>query len=179
MSSPQINNLIIAGCILSYTSVLLMGIDSTLLGQNSSESTMNFICAVRATFQSTSDFHPWEQARVWTLSIGFTLSFGAIFSKTWRVHTIFTNVNASKRVSGEWVPSCDWQNTCWHVLLSFTFLKGCQGLPFVSIRWHALSHWHSAIECMANRRSIEDLEEYQSERGTEQEGKIPERSDHL
>jgi gamma-aminobutyric acid type B receptor len=47
MSSPQINNLIIAGCILSYTSVLLMGIDSTLLGKRSSESAMNFICAVR------------------------------------------------------------------------------------------------------------------------------------
>lgn len=46
MSSPQINNLILAGCILSYTSVLLMGIDSTLLGKRSSESAMNFICAV-------------------------------------------------------------------------------------------------------------------------------------
>jgi len=50
MSSPQINNLIIAGCILSYTSVLLMGIDSTLLGKRSSESAMNFICAVRFLF---------------------------------------------------------------------------------------------------------------------------------
>ncbi len=40
-----------------------------------------------------------QKARVWTLSIGFTISFGAIFSKTWRVHTIFTNVNASKRVN--------------------------------------------------------------------------------
>ena len=48
MSSPQINNLIIAGCILSYTSVLLMGIDSTLLGKRSSKSAMNFICAVRS-----------------------------------------------------------------------------------------------------------------------------------
>ncbi|UJR31296.1 hypothetical protein I4U23_018794 [Adineta vaga] len=81
MSSPQINNLIIAGCILSYTSVLLMGIDSSLLGKQNSISAMNFICA----------------ARIWTLSIGFTISFGAVFSKTWRVHTIFTNVDASKR----------------------------------------------------------------------------------
>ncbi len=39
------------------------------------------------------------KVRIWTLSIGFTISFGAIFSKTWRVHTIFTNVNASKRVN--------------------------------------------------------------------------------
>ena len=50
MSSPQINNLIIAGCILAYTSVLLMGIDSTLLGKNSSKSAMNFICAVRIVY---------------------------------------------------------------------------------------------------------------------------------
>jgi hypothetical protein len=50
MSSPQINNLIIAGCILAYISVLLMGIDSTLLGKKSSESAMNFICAVRFYF---------------------------------------------------------------------------------------------------------------------------------
>ncbi|CAF0966442.1 unnamed protein product [Adineta steineri] len=81
MSSPQINNLIIAGCIFSYISVLLMGIDSTLLGKRYSDAAMNFICA----------------ARIWMLSIGFTISFGAIFSKTWRVHTIFTNVDAQKR----------------------------------------------------------------------------------
>ena len=47
MSSPQINNLIIAGCILSYISVLLMGIDSSLLGMENSQAAMNFICAVR------------------------------------------------------------------------------------------------------------------------------------
>lgn len=102
MSSPQINNLIIAGCILSYTSVLLMGIDSTLLGRRSSESAMNFICAVKIIF--LFEFYCFDniefslKIRVWTLSIGFTISFGAVFSKTWRVHTIFTNVNASKRV---------------------------------------------------------------------------------
>ncbi|CAF1219888.1 unnamed protein product [Didymodactylos carnosus] len=45
MSSPQLNNLIIVGCILSYISVLLMGIDSTLLGKQSSQSAMDFICA--------------------------------------------------------------------------------------------------------------------------------------
>lgn len=101
MSSPQINNLIIAGSILCYISVLLMGVDSTLLGQRSSESAMNFICAVRKSiflrFSKERKLFFFE-ARIWTLSIGFTISFGAIFSKTWRVHTIFTKVNASKRV---------------------------------------------------------------------------------
>ena len=56
MSSPQINNLIIAGCILSYTSVLLMGIDSTLLGKRSSESMMNFVCAVSFVFDERNRF---------------------------------------------------------------------------------------------------------------------------
>lgn len=102
MSSPQINNLILAGCILSYTSILLMGIDSTLLGERSSKFTMNIICAVRLIFKVkiTDKYRAFFsfKARIWTLSIGFTVSFGAILSKTWRVHTIFTNVNASKRV---------------------------------------------------------------------------------
>lgn len=98
MSSPQINNLIIAGCILAYTSVLLMGIDSTLLGTRTSAAAMNFICAVGYLARSARPVTNRLQARVWTLSIGFTISFGAIFSKTWRVHAIFTNVNASKRV---------------------------------------------------------------------------------
>lgn len=29
---------------------------------------------------------------------GFTLSFGSMFSKTWRVHSIFTNVQLNKKV---------------------------------------------------------------------------------
>ena len=32
------------------------------------------------------------------LSIGFTLSFGAMFSKTWRVHVIFTDIRLNKKV---------------------------------------------------------------------------------
>ena len=39
------------------------------------------------------------QARSWVLSVGFTLSFGAMFSKTWRVHAIFTNIKLNKKVS--------------------------------------------------------------------------------
>lgn len=30
---------------------------------------------------------------------GFTLAFGSMFSKTWRVHTIFTNIQLNKKVS--------------------------------------------------------------------------------
>ncbi len=79
MSSPYLNNLIIIGCILTYTSVIFLGLDSSL----TSEDTFPYICAARA----------------WLLMAGFSLAFGAMFSKTWRVHSIFTDVKLNKKVS--------------------------------------------------------------------------------
>ncbi|CAL4079396.1 unnamed protein product [Meganyctiphanes norvegica] len=78
MSSPYLNNLIIVGCILTYISVIFLGMDSSLV----SEDTFPHICTVRA----------------WILMAGFTLAFGAMFSKTWRVHSIFTDVQLNKKV---------------------------------------------------------------------------------
>ncbi|KAG0415452.1 hypothetical protein HPB47_007375, partial [Ixodes persulcatus] len=78
MSSPYLNNLIIVGCILTYTSVILLGMDSGF----TSVTNFPYICAARA----------------WVLMSGFTLAFGAMFSKTWRVHAIFTNIKLNKKV---------------------------------------------------------------------------------
>ncbi|XP_054162297.1 gamma-aminobutyric acid type B receptor subunit 2-like [Oppia nitens] len=78
MSSPYLNNLIIIGCILTYTSVILLGLDSNL----TNESIFPYICAARA----------------WVLMSGFTLAFGSMFSKTWRVHAIFTNIKLNKKL---------------------------------------------------------------------------------
>lgn len=79
MSSPYLNNLIIIGCILTYTSVIFLGLDSSL----TSVQTFPYICAARA----------------WLLMAGFSLAFGAMFSKTWRVHSIFTDVKLNKKVN--------------------------------------------------------------------------------
>ncbi|XP_042218795.1 uncharacterized protein LOC121863980 isoform X3 [Homarus americanus] len=78
MSSPYLNNMIIVGCILTYTSVILLGLDSEL----TSETSFPYICTARA----------------WVLMAGFTLAFGSMFSKTWRVHSIFTDVQLNKKV---------------------------------------------------------------------------------
>ncbi|KAJ8953710.1 hypothetical protein NQ314_007320 [Rhamnusium bicolor] len=77
MSSPQLNNLIIIGCMLTYTSIIFLGLDSGL----SSIEAFPYICTARA----------------WTLMAGFSLAFGAMFSKTWRVHSIFTDVKLNKK----------------------------------------------------------------------------------
>lgn len=78
MSSPYLNNLIIIGCILTYTSVILLGLDSEM----TSEKHFRYVCTARA----------------WVLMSGFTLAFGSMFSKTWRVHAIFTNIKLNKKV---------------------------------------------------------------------------------
>ncbi|KAL4706640.1 hypothetical protein ACJJTC_005025 [Scirpophaga incertulas] len=78
MSSPHLNNLIIIGCILTYLSVIFLGLDSSL----SSIGAFPYICTARA----------------WLLMAGFSLAFGAMFSKTWRVHSIFTDVKLNKKV---------------------------------------------------------------------------------
>ncbi|XP_041462250.1 gamma-aminobutyric acid type B receptor subunit 2-like [Lytechinus variegatus] len=78
MSSPNMNNIIIGGCILTYITAIILGVDIGLLDQNG----LKVMC----------------QARTWIFSIGFTLSFGAMFSKTWRVYSIFTNKKLQKRV---------------------------------------------------------------------------------
>lgn len=79
MSSPHLNNLIIVGCMLTYSSVIFLGLDSQL----SSVTAFPYICTARA----------------WLLMVGFSLAFGAMFSKTWRVHSIFTDVKLNKKVS--------------------------------------------------------------------------------
>ncbi|XP_019613608.1 PREDICTED: gamma-aminobutyric acid type B receptor subunit 2-like [Branchiostoma belcheri] len=76
MSSPYLNTLIIVGCILIYLFVCLLGLDGALI----SETTFEVLCTVRT----------------WMLTVGFTLAFGAMFSKTWRVHVIFTNTKMKK-----------------------------------------------------------------------------------
>ncbi|XP_033640825.1 gamma-aminobutyric acid type B receptor subunit 1-like [Asterias rubens] len=78
MSSPNINNLMLIGGMLAYTSVIFLGVDTGI----ASAETFILMC----------------KAKTWCLSIGFSLAFGSMFSKTWRVHKIFTNKTAMKTV---------------------------------------------------------------------------------
>ena len=60
-------------------SVIILGLDSSI----TSTTAFPYICTAKA----------------WVLMAGFTLSFGSMFSKTWRVHSIFTNVQLNKKAS--------------------------------------------------------------------------------
>jgi len=63
---------------MTYLSIIFLGLDTTL----SSVAAFPYICTARA----------------WILMAGFSLSFGAMFSKTWRVHSIFTDLKLNKKV---------------------------------------------------------------------------------
>ncbi|XP_070577466.1 gamma-aminobutyric acid type B receptor subunit 2-like [Ptychodera flava] len=70
MSSPNLNNSIVGGAILVYFAVIFLGGDGLFPSLP-----VTAVC----------------QTKTWLLCLGFTLGFGSMFSKTWRVHKIFTN----------------------------------------------------------------------------------------
>ncbi|RZF43544.1 hypothetical protein LSTR_LSTR012824 [Laodelphax striatellus] len=74
LSHPVCNTIMLAGVITCLSSVFLLGLD----GQFVSPDVYPYIC----------------QARVWFLSLGFTLSYGAMFSKVWRVHRLTTKAKS-------------------------------------------------------------------------------------
>ena len=64
------NNILVLGCILCYISMVIYGLDNGLVNEEGIR-----ICCI---------------AYGWILCYGFTLSFGALFSKTWRVYRIYS-----------------------------------------------------------------------------------------
>ncbi|KAJ7375512.1 Gamma-aminobutyric acid type B receptor subunit 2 [Desmophyllum pertusum] len=72
MSSPRINNVIVVGAILIYIAGILLGIDGNFVSPDVE-------AIVRCRFST------------WVACLGFTLGFGGMFLKTWRVHKIFLN----------------------------------------------------------------------------------------
>ncbi|EDV28625.1 uncharacterized protein TRIADDRAFT_20304 [Trichoplax adhaerens] len=70
MSSPNMNNILVLGCILCYASLIIYGLDAGLVDSQA----ISHSCI----------------AYGWILCFGFTLSFGSLFSKTWRVYRIYS-----------------------------------------------------------------------------------------
>ncbi|XP_077984600.1 gamma-aminobutyric acid type B receptor subunit 1-like [Glandiceps talaboti] len=75
LSSPNLNNLVIIGSILVYLCLILLGINSTVVRN---VTILSIICTVRA----------------FLFSAGFSLAFGSLFIKTYRVYQIFTHANS-------------------------------------------------------------------------------------
>lgn len=105
MSSPHLNNLIILGCMCTYLSVIFLGLDSGLssiaafpYGKYTIFMHKLFVGTNLVQLKLKQIHFTVCTARAWLLMAGFSLAFGAMFSKTWRVHSIFTDVKLNKKV---------------------------------------------------------------------------------
>ncbi|XP_032294068.1 gamma-aminobutyric acid type B receptor subunit 2 [Drosophila virilis] len=76
LSSPKLSNITAVGCIFVYATVILLGLDHSTLP--SAVDSFATVCT----------------ARVYLLSAGFSLAFGSMFAKTYRVHRIFTRTGS-------------------------------------------------------------------------------------
>ena len=78
LGSPHVSIMIVAGAIMFYTIVILFGVDENV----ASHTTVEGLC----------------QTRVWVVSVGFSLLYGTILAKTWRVYYIFSYTTASSKL---------------------------------------------------------------------------------
>ncbi|XP_068718717.1 gamma-aminobutyric acid type B receptor subunit 2-like isoform X2 [Montipora capricornis] len=78
LSGPNLNNLVIVGCVLIYMSVYTIAIDGAFVDTD----ILSGLCV----------------ARGYLLSIGYSLAVGAMFSKIWRVYQIFRNVKPKRKM---------------------------------------------------------------------------------
>ena len=70
--------MIIAGAVLFYLTVILFGVDENVL----SYSKVDIFC----------------QTRIWLVAIGFSLLYGTIFAKTWRIYYIFNHTKPNSKL---------------------------------------------------------------------------------
>ncbi|GAB6027475.1 Gamma-aminobutyric acid type B receptor subunit 1 [Chamberlinius hualienensis] len=85
-SHPACNNIMLCGIVLCFISAILLGID----GRFVSDTQFPLVC----------------QSRSWILTFGFTLAYGSMFTKVWRVHRLTTkgksNMKGKTLVRDNW-----------------------------------------------------------------------------
>ena len=80
-SSQKLNYIIIAGTFFAYTTIVILAILESPLGQLMSDELFKTVCVIR----------------IWILPLTFSLSYGTMFARAWRIYRIFNDPWASKR----------------------------------------------------------------------------------
>ncbi|XP_034952272.1 gamma-aminobutyric acid type B receptor subunit 1 isoform X2 [Chelonus insularis] len=125
-SHPVCNTIMLVGTIACFISVFLLGADGRFV-------------------------EPWEyagicQARAWMLSIGFTLAFGAMFSKVWRVHRLTTKAKAdqAKLFMSKKISSVQKKVQPWKL---YTMVSGLLAIDVIILgAWQGLDPLQRTIE---------------------------------
>ena len=80
-SSQKLNYIIITGTFFAFSTVLILSILESRLGLMMSEQLFKTICIIR----------------IWILPLSFTLSYGTMFARAWRIYRIFNDPWVSNR----------------------------------------------------------------------------------
>ncbi|KAH3825169.1 hypothetical protein DPMN_127042 [Dreissena polymorpha] len=79
MSSPHVNSVILIGCLCMYVVVYVSTVEYL---QRYEDGTKGSVC----------------MAKTWLIATGYTLMFGGMFAKTYRVYIIFKNTTVKRKV---------------------------------------------------------------------------------
>lgn len=101
-SAPFINLIIILGCILMLATCYLLGIDSATPPIDNRLNDDQDTLDQSVIDNRNSRYGAICTWRLWLLTIGFTLSFGALFAKTWQVYRVYTNPKLKKEPFKMW-----------------------------------------------------------------------------
>ena len=77
LGSPYVNIMIVAGAIVFYATVILFGVDENV----ASDTIVDGLC----------------QTRIWLVSIGFSLLYGTILAKTWKIYYTFNYTKSESK----------------------------------------------------------------------------------
>ena len=80
-SSQKLNYIIIIGVIFGYLTVVILTILESPFGAMASDDVFKALCLIR----------------IWTLPLSFTLSYGTLFARAWRIYRVFNNPWARRR----------------------------------------------------------------------------------
>ena len=80
-AGQRLNYFIIAGCFTAFTTVFILALIESPLAQRMSYGVYTFFCILR----------------LYTLVLSFTLSYGTMFARAWRIYRIFNNPFVQKR----------------------------------------------------------------------------------
>ncbi|XP_074106858.1 gamma-aminobutyric acid type B receptor subunit 1 isoform X1 [Cotesia typhae] len=126
-SHPVCNTIMLVGVIICFISVFLLGLDGR--------------------FVSPGEYEHVCQARAWMLSIGFTLGFGAMFSKVWRVHRLTTKTKADQAklfIAKQKISSVQKNVQPWKL---YTMVSALLAIDFIILgAWQGLDPLQRTIE---------------------------------
>ncbi|XP_056642888.1 gamma-aminobutyric acid type B receptor subunit 1 isoform X1 [Diorhabda sublineata] len=131
-SHPICNTIMLFGIIVCLAAVFLLGLDGRFVNPEA----YPLVC----------------QSRAWFLSTGFTLSFGAMFSKVWRVHRFTTKAKSDPKVRMKKVQP-------WKL---YSMVSGLLTIDFIiMISWQLLDPLQRRIEIFPLEPPVSALDDAQ------------------